>query len=58
VPVALWSGDSDVVHPTSLSRRLAGELGGAPVHVVREAATFGLMAHYGDALRFAAGQAA
>ena len=28
--------------------------GDAPVHVVAGAATFGLMAHYADALRFAA----
>lgn len=56
VPVALWSGDRDVVHPTSLSRELADALGGVPVHVMPGAATFGLMAHYGDALRFAAGR--
>jgi pimeloyl-ACP methyl ester carboxylesterase len=54
-PVALWSGDRDEVHPTSHSRRIAELLpGDAPVHVVEGAGTFGLMAHYGDALRFAA----
>lgn len=54
-PVALWSGDRDVVHPTSHSRRLAERIGGAPVTVVPEAATFGMLPIYGDALRFATG---
>ena len=36
------------------ARRIAELLHGAPVHVVAGAGTFGLMAHYGDALRFAA----
>lgn len=54
-PVALWSGDTDATHPTSLSHELAGLLGGVPVHVVRDAATFGLMPRYAEALRFAAG---
>ena len=55
VPVALWSGDRDEVHPTSHARRIAELLPGeAPVHVVAGAGTFGLMAHYGEALRFAA----
>ncbi len=55
VPVALWSGDRDVVHPTSHSRRIAELLSvDAPVHVVQGAGTFGLMEHYGDALRLAA----
>lgn len=55
VPVALWSGDRDDVHPTSHARRIAELLpGAAPVHVVAGAGTFGLMAHYGEALRFAA----
>ena len=55
VPVALWSGDRDDVHPTSHARRIAELLpGDAPVHVVAGAGTFGLMAHYGEALRFAA----
>ncbi len=55
VPVALWSGDRDVVHPTSHARRIAALLSHeAPVHVVEGAGTFGLMARYADALRFAA----
>jgi pimeloyl-ACP methyl ester carboxylesterase len=55
VPTAFWSGDADTTHPTSHARRLAEQLGGAPVHVVPDAATFGLMPIYGDALRFALG---
>jgi pimeloyl-ACP methyl ester carboxylesterase len=58
VPAALWSGECDEVHPTSQSERLAAELGDAPVHVVPEAANFGLLPRYPDALRFAAGIAA
>lgn len=58
VPVAFWSGDRDITHPTSHSRRLAARLRAAPVHIVPGAATFGVMPHYGDALRFAAGEAA
>jgi pimeloyl-ACP methyl ester carboxylesterase len=54
VPVAMWSGDRDVTHPTSHARRLAAALGGAPVTVVPDAAVFGLLPHYRDALRFAA----
>jgi pimeloyl-ACP methyl ester carboxylesterase len=55
VPVAMWSGDRDDVHPTSHARRIAELLPGEPpVHVVQGAGTFGLMAHYGEALRFAA----
>lgn len=54
-PVELWSGDRDETHPTALSRRLARQLGGAPVHVVEDAGTFGLMPRYADALRHAAG---
>jgi len=55
VPVALWSGDRDDVHPTSHARRIAELLAhDAPVHVVAGAGTFGLMAHYSDGLRFAA----
>jgi len=54
-PVAMWSGDRDDVHPTSHARRIAELLPGEPpVHVVAGAGTFGLMAHYGEALRFAA----
>ena len=56
VPVALWSGDRDEVHPTAHARRLAELLGGAPVHVVPGAGTFGLMPRYDDALRFATGR--
>jgi pimeloyl-ACP methyl ester carboxylesterase len=55
-PVALWSGDRDDVHPTAQAQRLAELLGGAPVHVVPGAGTFGLMARYADALTFAAGR--
>jgi pimeloyl-ACP methyl ester carboxylesterase len=55
MPVALWSGDRDEVHPTSHARRIAELLPGQPpVHVVAGAATFGLMPSYGNALRFAA----
>ncbi len=54
-PVAFWSGDQDVTHPTVMSRRMAARLGGAPIHVVPDTQTFGLMAHYPEALRFAAG---
>ena len=53
-PVALWSGACDVVHPTAHSRWLAARLGDAPVKVVPDAATFGLLPIYADALRFAA----
>jgi pimeloyl-ACP methyl ester carboxylesterase len=55
-PVALWSGDRDDVHPTVHADRLAELLGGAPVHVVPGAGTFGLMPRYGDALAVAAGR--
>lgn len=53
-PVALWSGACDVVHPTAHSRWLAARLGDAPVEVVPDAATFGMLPIYADALRFAA----
>ena len=53
VPVAFWSGDADTAHPTSHARRLAAQLGDAPVRVIPGAATFGLMPFYGDALTFA-----
>jgi pimeloyl-ACP methyl ester carboxylesterase len=56
MPVALWSGDRDEVHPTTHARRLAELLHGAPVHVVAGAGTFGLMPRYSDALRFASGR--
>jgi pimeloyl-ACP methyl ester carboxylesterase len=57
-PVAFWSGERDITHPTSHSRRLAALLGDAPVTVVPDAATFGVMPLYGDVLRFAAGEPA
>jgi len=53
-PVALWSGECDVVHPTAHARWLAARLGDAPVATVADAATFGMLAIYPDALRFAA----
>jgi pimeloyl-ACP methyl ester carboxylesterase len=53
-PAALWSGACDVVHPTAHARWLAARLRDAPVAVVPEAATFGMLAIYADALRFAA----
>ena len=55
VPAAFWSGECDEVHPASQSRRLAVDLDDAPVHLVPEAANFGLLPRYSDALRFAAG---
>jgi pimeloyl-ACP methyl ester carboxylesterase len=54
-PVAFWSGSEDVTHPTAMSRRLAERLGDPPIHVVPDAGTFGLLPHYPEALRFAAG---
>lgn len=56
VPAAFWSGDGDTIHPTSHSRRLAAQLHGAAVTVVPDTATFGLLPHYPDALRFAVGE--
>lgn len=53
-PVALWSGERDVVHPTTHSRWLAARLGDAPVEVVPDAATFGMLPIYADAVRFTA----
>jgi len=55
-PVAFWVGERDVTHPPVMSRRMAQRLGGAPVHVVPDAATFGLLGVYPDALAFAAGR--
>src|SRR3712207_6351243 len=55
VPTALWVGDADKTHPVPTTRRLARRLGDRPVTVVPDAATFGLVAHYPDMLRFAAG---
>ena len=54
VPLAIWSGDRDDVHPTGHARRLSELMRDAPVHVVQGAGTFGLMSIYDDALRFAA----
>jgi pimeloyl-ACP methyl ester carboxylesterase len=53
-PAAFWAGELDEAHPPSMSRRLAGLLGGAPVTVVAGAGVFALSAHYPDALRHAA----
>ena len=54
VPVSFWSGSADTRHPTSQARRLAARIGGdPPVHVVPDAATFGLVSIYAAALRFA-----
>ena len=54
VPVCFWSGSHDTRHPTTQARRLARLIGGdPPVHVVPDAAAFGLMSIYEDALRFA-----
>jgi pimeloyl-ACP methyl ester carboxylesterase len=56
VPVRFWSGSHDTRHPTAQARRLAASIPGAPaVHVVQDAATFGLLEIYADALRFATG---
>jgi pimeloyl-ACP methyl ester carboxylesterase len=56
VPVSFWSGSADTRHPTSQARRLARRIPGEhPVHVVADAATFGLAPIYPDALRFASG---
>jgi pimeloyl-ACP methyl ester carboxylesterase len=52
-PVALWVGERDPVHPVVMSRRLSDRLGGAPVTVVPDAATFGCVTVYGDVLAFA-----
>lgn len=56
VPVGLWSGSRDTRHPTSQARRLAARIpADVPVHVVADAAVFGLLAIYAQALRFATG---
>jgi len=52
-PLHFWTGGEDFLHPVSHARRLAQELGGAPVESVPGAATFGMLAIYRDALRFA-----
>jgi len=51
-PVALWSGERDEVHPTSQSKRLASQLDNSEIHVVEDAANFGLFSIYPEALRF------
>jgi pimeloyl-ACP methyl ester carboxylesterase len=53
VPARFWSGEADIVHPTSQSNRLAGCLHGARVETVPEAANFGLVSIYPEAMRFA-----
>jgi hypothetical protein len=56
VPVAFWSGSADTRHPTAQARRLARQIPGEPsVHVVADAAVFGLVSIYPEALRFAIG---
>lgn len=56
VPVSLWSGSRDTRHPTAQARRLAARIPGeVPVHVVADAAAFGLLPFYAQALRFATG---
>ena len=53
VPARFWSGSHDTRHPTSQARRLAAMMAGEPqVHVVADAAAFGLMSIYPQALRF------
>ena len=54
VPVSFWSGALDTRHPTAQAHRLAAMIGGgAPVHVVADAAAFGLVKIYPEALHFA-----
>jgi pimeloyl-ACP methyl ester carboxylesterase len=53
-PVAFWVGDRDVTHPPVMSRRMAQRLGDAPVHVVPDAATFGLVECMSNVIAFAA----
>jgi pimeloyl-ACP methyl ester carboxylesterase len=54
--VALWVGEHDSTHPPVMSRRLSERLGGAPVHVVPGAGTFGVVPVLADVLTFAAGR--
>ncbi|MEA2137062.1 MAG: hypothetical protein QOG56_212 [Solirubrobacteraceae bacterium] len=57
VPVSFWSGSGDTRHPTAQARRLAARIpADVAVHVVPDAAAFGLHAIYPQALRFAAGR--
>jgi pimeloyl-ACP methyl ester carboxylesterase len=50
-PVAYWVGDRDMTHPPSMARKLAQRIPG-DVHVVPDAATFGLRGSYPAVLRF------
>jgi pimeloyl-ACP methyl ester carboxylesterase len=54
-PRAFWTGDSDASHPVPHAQWLAERMGDPPVHAVPEAATFGLVPIYADALKLAAG---
>lgn len=57
VPTALWTGELDETHPPAHARRVAALLGGDPrLTIVPQAATFGLITIFPDALRFAAGR--
>ena len=54
-PTALWVGEGDVTHPPVMARKLAARLAGGPeVHVVPDAATFGMRVVFEDVLRFCA----
>jgi pimeloyl-ACP methyl ester carboxylesterase len=54
-PIAFWTGARDAVHPVPHAQLLAERVGGAPVTAVPDAATFGLVPYYRDALVLAAG---
>ncbi|HET7050408.1 MAG TPA: alpha/beta hydrolase [Solirubrobacteraceae bacterium] len=54
-PGAFWVGELDPTHPPVMSRRMAQRLGDAPVTVVPDAATFGMVSVYPDVLSHAAG---
>jgi pimeloyl-ACP methyl ester carboxylesterase len=54
VPVRLWVGACDPTHPPVMSERLVARLPDARMHVVPDAATFGLVGVYGAVLRFCA----
>jgi pimeloyl-ACP methyl ester carboxylesterase len=55
VPVGLWVGAEDRTHPPAMSEKLAARFPPAgDVHVVPDAATFGLLEAYPAALAFAA----
>ena len=53
VPARFWSGEADFVHPTSESNRLAECLEGARVETVPDAANFGMISIYDEAMGFA-----